>query len=25
VLADGNEAKAEWLASALPPAPRSPL
>jgi hypothetical protein len=24
VLADGNEAKAEWLASALPPAPRFP-
>jgi hypothetical protein len=25
VLADGNEAKAEWLASALPPAPRCPF
>jgi len=25
VLADGNEAKAEGLASALPPAPRFPL
>jgi hypothetical protein len=25
VLADGNEAKAEWLASALPPAPKPPL
>ena len=25
VLADGNEDKAEWLASALPPAPRCPL
>jgi hypothetical protein len=24
VLADGNEAKAEWLASALPAAPRCP-
>ena len=24
VLADGNKAKAEWLASALPPAPRNP-
>jgi hypothetical protein len=24
VLADGNEKKAEWLASALPPAPRYP-
>jgi len=22
ILADGNEAKAEWLASALPPAPK---
>lgn len=25
ILADGNEEKAEWLASALPPAPRFPL
>jgi hypothetical protein len=25
VLADGNEAKAEWLASALPPAPHCPF
>jgi hypothetical protein len=25
VYADGNEAKAEWLASALPPAPRFPV
>jgi hypothetical protein len=25
VLADGNETKAEWLASALPPAPRCPI
>ena len=25
VLADGNQEKAEWLASALPPAPRFPL
>ena len=24
VLTDGNEAKAEWLASVLPPAPRCP-
>jgi hypothetical protein len=25
ILADGNEAKAEWLASALPSAPRCPF